>query len=113
MKGKISASALSLCCPFPNLTHAPRDSPSKPGQRHSDGGSISLPPKLWAMHRESPPSPGLSSQIFPSGNATAGATEATESTGNPAGHAWTSQVPHLFFARSSERALGVCYYFYL
>lgn len=40
-KGKISASVLSLCCPSPNLTHAPGEPPSKPGQRQSDGDSIS------------------------------------------------------------------------
>lgn len=113
MKGEISAGIFSLCCPSPNLTHAPGEPRSKPGQRHSDGGSISLPPKLWAMHRELCPSLRLTSQIFPSDNTTAGATEVMDSLGNPAGQVWTSQVPHLFCARSSERALGVCYYFYL
>lgn len=34
-KGQISDSILSLCCPPPNLTHAPREPPSKPGQRHT------------------------------------------------------------------------------
>lgn len=46
VKGKISAGILSLCCLSPKLTHTPREPPSKPGQKHSDGGSISLPPKL-------------------------------------------------------------------